>query len=87
MIKLTLPLLLSTSNRTNQAATLPVSVLCPDFIAVASGDNGELGERGHGASRPVLEERTVAIGVAGYDPGGRVTHFVNHRVSEPVRRV
>ena len=69
------------------ATLLPVGVLCPDDIVVAPCDDGELGEGGHGASRPVLEERTVAIGVAGYDPGGRVTHLVNQRVPQSVRRV
>ena len=54
---------------------------------MAPCDDGELGEGGHGASRPVLEQRSVAVGVAGYDPGGRVTHLVNHRVPEPVWRV
>ena len=54
---------------------------------MAPGDDGELGEGGHGASRPILEERPVAVGVAGYDPRGSVTHLVHHRVSEPVRRV
>ena len=51
------------------------------------GDDGELGKRNHGASRPVLEERTVTVRVARYDPGGRMTHLVNQCVSEPVRRV
>ena len=38
-----------------------VRVLGPDDVAVAAGDEGELGEALHAAAGPVLPHRAVAV--------------------------
>ena len=64
-----------------------VGVLGPDGVGVAARDERQLGEARHALLGPVLEQRAVAVPVAGDDPRGRVAHLVDQRVPQPVSRV